>query len=442
MFNRKFICLSAVVFLSMSSVLAQNVRIGSISPNQVQTGATAFPLVVKGSNFAKNSVVQINGVNLDTFYVSWNKLRAVVPANTVVSAGNLSVKVVKNNRASNAVNLNVSASPAGNYDWAALAAKLQTYISSAATLPPNTVRGLTMMISRHGRVVYSNAFGNQTTDSILLIASSTKMPSMLAIMTLVDDGRLNLDAPISTYLNGFVTVPADKSNITMRMLMNHISGMGDESCLGDQMITLQNCAQQILNAPLEFTPGTKFAYGGASMQVAGYVAEVISGQNWNQFFTSRIKNPLGLNRFTYGNSANPRVAGGASSDVGDYTKIMQTYLSGGVFGSTRIISPKTYYEMQNNQKGNLEIVNSPGGNTLTGYSYGWWQSDANYLQNQPLPQTVGLELSDQGLFGCTPWIDLEYNYTAIILINSRTATGTAIWDGVRPLIIAQMRQTN
>ena len=98
--------------------------------------------------------------------------------------------------------------------------------------------------------------------------------------------------------------------------------------------------------------------------------------------------------------------------------------------------------MQNNQKGSLEIVNSPGGNTLTGYSYGWWQSDLNYLQSQPLPQTVGLELSDQGAFGCTPWVDLEYNYTAIILINSRTTTGTAIWDGVRPSIIAQMRQTN
>jgi len=416
-----------------SNLSAQSPKVYSIGPNQIQSGATAFPIVVSGSNFKKISQVQINGVTLDTVSPAWNRLRATVPASLAANAGNLEVKVVWKNRASNNVNLTVSDSPVGNYNWTALNAKLQTFV-------PGTVNGLTLMISRHGKIIYSQAFGNQTVNSVLPIASSTKMPSMLTIMTLVDEGRLNLDVPVSTYLNGYATVPADKANITMRMLMNHTSGVADDNCLGNQTTTtLQACTQRILNAPLEFAPGTKFAYSGTGMHIAGGVVEAITGESWNSYFARKVGTPLGLTRFTYTNTNNPRIAGGANSDVGDYTRIMQTYLAGGVWSDTRILSLARYYEMQTDQKRDLPVVNSPGGTTLTGYSFGWWHSSAAYLQSQPQPQTPGLELSDQGAFGCTPWIDLDSNYNAILLINDRTSTGTTIWNQVRPLIIEQMR---
>jgi CubicO group peptidase (beta-lactamase class C family) len=436
----KKIAVIALFFLCVGAARAQSARIVSVSPNQIQAGATAFPLVVKGANFSKNSVVSVGGVNLETYFISWNKLRAVVPANLAANAGNFEVRVVrKNGRASNSATLVVSNAPAGNYDWSALAAKLQSYVSNQTPLPDDKVRGMTFMLARHGRIIYAQAFGNQTLDSVLPIASSTKMPSMLAIMTLVDEGRLNLDTPISVYLQGYANVPADKANITLRMLMNHTSGMAQPLCLGEDATTLQQCAQQILNAPLNFAPGTAFSYGGGSMHVAGAVAEAVTGQSWNQFFANRVAAPLGLTRFTYGATNNPRIAGGAFSDAGDYMKILQTYLASGVYGNSRVISTAIYHEMQTDQKRGLPVVSSPGANVLTGYSYGWWHTSPQYLQNQPAPQTVGLELSDQGAFGCTPWIDLEYNYAAIILIQKTTANGTIIWNGVRPLIIEQMR---
>jgi CubicO group peptidase (beta-lactamase class C family) len=414
---------------------AQSPKIYSISPSAAQAGATAFPIVVSGSNFKKSSVVKIGGVTLATLFVSWNKLRATVPASLAASAGSLEVKVfTKPNLSSNPVNLTIQGAPVGNYDWSALTARLQSFV-------PATVPGLTLQITRHGKIIYSQAFGNQTVNSVLPIASSTKMPSALAILTLVDEGRLDLDAPISTYLsNGYATIPADKATITTRMLLNHTSGLAQSDCLNDQATTtLKQCVQEILNSPLGFAPGTKFAYGGSSFQVAGGVVEAITGMSWNQFFAQKVANPLNLTRFTYTNTQNPRIAGGASSDVGDYNRIIQTYLSGGVYGDTRILSRAMYYEMQTDQKRDLPVVNSPGGTTLTGYSFGWWHSSAAYLQSQPSPQTPGLELSDQGAFGCTPWVDLNYNYTAVLLINDRTSTGTTIWNAIRPLIIAQMQ---
>jgi CubicO group peptidase (beta-lactamase class C family) len=437
---RKLLTTGLFIFLFFSfQAHAQNTIIRSLSPSQVEAGATAFPLVVSGSNFAKNARVEVNGVALDTVSLAWNKLRATVPANLAATAGTLEVRVVSRNRPSNAINLTVSGSPVGNYNWTALTAKLNGFISNQTPLPPDKVRGLTFMLSRHGKVIYSQSFGNQTLDSVLPIASSTKMPSGMAVLSLVDEGRLNLDTPISIYLQGYATVPADKANITVRMLFNHTSGLSQEDCLGNVNSTLQACVQEILNTPLSFAPGTRFAYGGSSMQVAGGVVEAITGESWNAYFSRKIAQPLGLTSFTYGNTNNPRIAGGASSDVGDYTRLMQAYLSGGVYGNTRILSRNMYVEMQTDQKRDLPVLNSPGGNTLTGYSYGWWHTSPAFLQQQPQPQTIGLELSDQGAFGCTPWIDLEYNYTAIILIQRQTSTGTAIWNEIRPLIIEQMR---
>jgi hypothetical protein len=78
-------------------------------------------------------------------------------------------------------------------------------------------------------------------------------------------------------------------------------------------------------------------------------------------------------------------------------------------------------------------VNSPGGTELPGYSFGWWHSSPTLH-----PGSDGPELSDQGAFGCTPWVDLDLGYTAIILIRDRTRTGTEIWNAVRPLIFEQL----
>ena len=322
-----------------------------------------------------------------------------------------------------------SAKAESAYDWSALRTKLASYV-------PSTVPGLTFQLTRGGETLVLEAFGNQTVDSVLPIASSTKMPSALAVLTLVDRGLLDVDRPIGEILAGRIDWPADKAAITTRMLLNHTSGLqGDAPCLGIQggSTTLRDCAQEIARAPLGFPPGTMFAYGGGSFQVAGYVAEVLAGKSWNAFFAEAVGAPLGLTRFTYGETANPRVAGGASSDVGDYSRIERTFLDGGLWQGRRILSPGMVELMREDQKGSLPVVNSPGGSELPGYSFGWWHSDPALH-----PGSDGPELSDQGAFGCTPWVDLDLGYTAVLLIRDRTSTGTAIWNEIRPLLFEQL----
>ncbi len=326
-------------------------------------------------------------------------------------------------------------SPAG-YDWTALTNKLQSFV-------PGAVNGLSFMVSRNGQTLYAQGFGNLTVNSVLPIASATKMPSGIVIMKLVEQGLIDLDRPVKDYVQGKLDWPADKNAVTMRMLFNHTSGMSvDAPCLNDQRnTTLKDCAQYIANQPLEFTPpGSRFAYSGSSIQVAGYVAEAVTGKKWNNLFAEFVAQPLGLTKFTYGVTDNPRIAGGANSDTGDYTKIMQMALAGGSYNGNRILSPATIALMETNQVAGLPKLRSPGGTTLTGYGFGWWHSDPAFLARQPEPLTTGPELSDQGAFGCTPWIDLGLNFSAILLIQDRTSTGTEIWDAVRPLIIEQIKR--
>lgn len=343
----------------------------------------------------------------------------------------------------------LSAQQAAGYDWSKLDLLLTSSIGDERSQTQNLFSGITVVIAAGDQVVYSKGFGDQTIDSVLPIASSTKMPSGLVIMKLVELGLLDLDRPVGEYLKkdlDFVW-PPDKAALTTRMLFNHTSGLSVEApCLNDQRnTTLRACAQEIARQQLEFTPpGSQFAYSGSSMQLAGYVAELVSGRKWNDLFAEYVAKPLTLTRFSYGLTDNPRIAGGAVSNAGDYLRFLQMFLGGGVYQRSGILSPSIWQLMGTNQVAGVPKLpnRNPGRDTLTGYSFGWWHSDTNYLASQPEPRTRGPELSDQGAFGCTPWLDLSLNYAAVLLVNKRTQSGTELWNQMRPLVIEQIRKNH
>jgi CubicO group peptidase (beta-lactamase class C family) len=426
-----FLCTGALTF----SQTVSGQTITAIHPASVTAGSQTLTLTVHGEGLKKKSKVQWNGATLETTRLSSNELTAIVPADLMVTAGEAQITVNRKGVLSNAVTFTINnPQPSSGYDWSQLRDRLQSFV-------PNRVLGLGLMIARNDRVVYAEAFGLQNVDTMLPLASSTKMPSGTVIMKLVEQGYINLDEPIATYLQGKINVPADKAGITVRMLFNHTSGViAEPLCANNVFTTLKACAQEALNTPLEFTPGTKFAYGGGGMQVAGFIAEAVTGRSFTELFDEIVATPLGLTRFRYNSSTNPHIAGGAFSDMGDYTKIMQMHLAGGMYQGNRILSQAAIDEMQRDQVTGLEKLRTPGKTTLTGYSFGWWHSDPAYLSQQQPPQTVGPELSDQGLFGSTPWIDKDLNYSAILLIFKRTQTGTEIWNEIRPLIVAQIKK--
>lgn len=333
-------------------------------------------------------------------------------------------------------------SPSGPaFDAAAVGATLD------AALTSEQIDGYSFALVDAGGTLDLRNGGDIALGQTVELASASKLPTVLAILTLVDDGLLDLDRPVGQYLSehdpGFVW-PVDKAAITMRMLMAHTAGMvglsdSQPDCLFvERQTTLRACAQVIADSALIAAPGSVFNYGGADLQVAAHVATTLAGGSWHSFFADRIGRPLGLTRLSYGDPAvitNPRVAGGAVSTARDYGRLLRLLLNDGVHNGTRVLSSAMVAELLRDQIAGLPVQYAPFAPErladFPGYGLGVFISAPSLH-----PGSAGPEYSDPGLFGATPWLDLSLGYGAVLLIENTTATGLSLWDQLRPSILA------
>ena len=181
--------------------------------------------------------------------------------------------------------------------------------------------GLITMIARRGRVVHFEKYGVMDSgrpmqlDAIFRIASMTKPITSTAIMMLYEEGKFQLNDPVSKFIPGFkdvkvfsgtdengIKLEEAKNPMTIRDLLTHTSGLtyGD---FGDTPVdmmyrkadlqggTLKEMVDKLTKLPLLYQPGTKWNYS-VSTDVLGYIVEVISGKPLDEFFQQRIFSPL------------------------------------------------------------------------------------------------------------------------------------------------------
>ena len=186
--------------------------------------------------------------------------------------------------------------------------------------------GTYVKIIKDGKVVYDDKYGFIDIDkkkpieenSLYRIFSMTKPITAVAIMSLYDQGKLNLDDKVSKYIPEFLDTQVykeldgkhsfepQKTPLTIRHLLTHTSGIpyGWESSYTDSIYnarqhmrqdwTLEEMTKDIATIPLKFQPGTNYNYG-LGIDVAGYIVEVISGEKLNNYFKTVIFDPLKMN---------------------------------------------------------------------------------------------------------------------------------------------------
>src|SRR5262249_28142571 len=155
----------------------------------------------------------------------------------------------------------------------------------------------------------------------------------------------------------------------------------------------------LAKAPLKVPSGTAFIYSGADMQIAGRVAEVASGKDWQTLFRERIAQPLGLKETDYefrGPTRNPRISGGVRSTASDYMKFLVMLLQHGIYNGKRVLSAGAIDTMLTDQTRGLPILESP----FSGARYGI----GNWLED-PAPLGDAAQNSSVGLAGWTPYLD-------------------------------------
>ena len=185
--------------------------------------------------------------------------------------------------------------------------------------------GIVAVVSRQDREIYRGAFGHADVsgnvplqdDAIFRIYSMTKPVTSVAALMLVEEGRLQLDVPVATYLPAFgglqrveggtvgspVLVPTQRA-LTVRHLLTHTAGFatgGDDIRVASELLQRQapedagdlaGYAERVARAPLATEPGTRFRYDGVNTEVLARVIEVASGQTFETFLRTRILQPL------------------------------------------------------------------------------------------------------------------------------------------------------
>lgn len=289
-------------------------------------------------------------------------------------------------------------------------------------------------------LLHQGVFGDHTAETVVLLASTSKVPAVMTIMALQDDPEIefSISEPISTYLpyNG---VYADRS---VEQLVSNTSGIPGLRLLSQYgspagptiedfnhlcqfssqaFFNFESCGQTLVQneLPTSQSAGSVFDYGGSQWQIAGVTASIVANTTWNQLVDQYLSTPCELDVFTFGNpwedtaafagspdtlagQGNPNVEGGAITNLADYAKLLQVHLNGGFCGDTRVLSEDAIASMQADRGGMVENNSKP-------YGMGWWIQTEN--------QGV---FTDPGAFGAVSFIDVNRGIGGYMAIDDYT----------------------
>jgi methyl acetate hydrolase len=376
----------------------------------------------------------------------------------------------------------------------------------ASSIESGRIPGVIAIAANSEKVIYEGAAGfrdmesnvEMTVDTITRIASMTKAITSVAVMQLVEQGRIELDNPVAEYLpelknvqvlEGFTAndepiLRTAKSAVTVRQLLTHTSGyvydIWNENA-ARYASTGHAAGDGPLDMPLAFDPGTKWEYG-ISTDILGILVEVISGESLDGYFREHIFIPLGMSdtHFIVPEEKLPRLAtayfkseqgeltpipysrptgdffsggGGLKSTARDYVRFLQAILNGGELDGVRILSTTSVNLMSRNHIGDLEAANSmttsnprlsndvdfmPGSVDKFGLGF--------LINTDPIPggRPAG-SLAWAGLYNSYYWIDTKNDICGVLITQVLPffdADVLALLSELETAVYAATRQSN
>ncbi len=145
-----------------------------------------------------------------------------------------------------------------------------------------------------------------TPETKFRIGSITKQFTATAILQLAEQGKLSIDDPVSKY---YAAAPASWAKVTIRNLLTHTSGIPSYTAVPgfDGFARLPHTPEELIkltqDKPLDFEPGTQFAYDNTGYVILGYIIEKVSGQTYADYLQSHIFGPLGMTSSGYDSSS-------------------------------------------------------------------------------------------------------------------------------------------
>lgn len=298
----------------------------------------------------------------------------------------------------------------------------QAFISSES-LP-----GGAILIGTRQGLLFERHFGSYNANTVVPIASASKLASAIRILQLIDRGRIDPEAPLSTYLPEFTGA---KAGMTMRQLFSHTSGYGNDSAdpvLLDDTLTLAQAVDEIAcchDFPIGYSVGGQFAYGGISMHIGGRVAEVVSAQDWEDGWQAALGAPLGISSIDWqglGPTQNYMIAGSARSNLRDYGRLLHLLLNEGWSNGRRLLSRDAVFRLWHDNVGSLPVIDPPPtASAPVLYGFGSWLDNTRPASQRPLIHSLGA-------FGFFPWVDFQYGLYGVFMIRGLPGINTRGFD--------------
>ena len=234
--------------------------------------------------------------------------------------------------------------------------------------------GGVVLVMKGGKVCFRKAYGLASVelnvpmqpDCIFRIGSITKQITAAAVLTLVEDGQVELKAPIGQYLE---EVPKAWGTVTIEQLLNHTGGIPNhtevavyKAHMREDLTPGELLRTYVASLPLDFEPGTAYRYSNTGYILLGMLIEKVSAQPYPAFLQARFFDPLGLKHIRYGSETEliPGMVPGYTKGPKpcSYRSTSQTFASGGLMATAddvarwlqllyegKVLTPKSLTQM-------------------------------------------------------------------------------------------------
>ncbi len=299
-------------------------------------------------------------------------------------------------------------------------------------------------------------------DAMFWIASMTKPMTSMALMMLMEEGKLGIDDPVEKHLPEFkgqmltvektadhVLLKKPSRPITIKDLLTHSSGLISKSPLDDVTLDGNSLHDVVLSyalSPLQFDPGSKWSYCNPGINTLGRLIEVAGGKPYAEFMQERLLTPLGMKDTTFwpdeaqvrriaksykpnadktgleettithlnsnlsDRKRMPMPAGGLFSCAADLAKVYAMVLNGGTLDGHRYLKEETLKLMETSQLGDMKVSFADGMHMGLGF----------HIVNQPMGVTEALSpgsFGHGGAYGTQAWLDPVRGLGIVLLIQ-------------------------
>ena len=308
------------------------------------------------------------------------------------------------------------------------------------------IPGVAVAVVKDGRPVLLKGYGQAnaelgvqvTENTVFQLASVTKQFTATGIMMLVEEGKLSLDDKLPKF---FDKLPAAWSNVTVRQLLNHTSGIKSYTELPSFAKTLrQDFSKEAIikmaaDAPVDFAPGEKYGYNNTGYYLLGMMIEKVSGKEYGAFLNERIFQPLGMASTRLNDLReviNLRATGyvweGGKLRHGEYVSPTQPFSAGALISTVTDLAKwdAALYTEKLLKRASLEQMWTPeklnDGKPLT-YGYGW---------NVEVYRTRKRVSHGGGIYGFSAFISrfVDDKLTVIVLSNLEGGSAARLADGI------------